>query len=114
MNISIRSTLYTGAAGALALALCTANVASADEPNPPTKTVNYADLDIEQPAGVKVLYRRIQAAAKQVCPRQMDSVDMIAAQQACINKAIDDAVKSVNVVALTELRFGSPLRLASK
>jgi hypothetical protein len=39
---------------------------------------------------------------------------VLSLQQACVSKAIDDAVKSVNVVALTQLRFGTPVRLASK
>jgi UrcA family protein len=89
--------------------------ADAAEQNPPTKIVKYGDLDLAKADGVQVLYRRIQAAAKEVCPvpNSMD-LHMQTLQQACIGHAIDEAVKSVNVVALTELRFGTPVRLASK
>ena len=89
--------------------------AEADEQDPPTKVVKYGDLNLANAEGVQVLYRRIQAAARDVCPisNSMD-LHMLSLQQACVGHAIDEAVNSVNVVALTQLRFGTPVRLASK
>jgi UrcA family protein len=111
-RIKIYATIYCtlGAVGNLLL-----GPAVAGEQDPPTKIVKYGDLDLAKADGVQSLYRRIQAAAKDVCPNanSMD-LSMVSAQRACMSRAIDDAVKSVNVVALTQLRFGTPVRLASK
>jgi UrcA family protein len=116
MNKTIRTNIYTAIYCALGTAaFCAATtVAAAEEQNPPTETVKYGDLDISKSAGARVLYHRIQVAARQVCPLTSNTIEMVTAEHACINKAIDDAVKSVNAVALSELRFGTPVRLASK
>jgi len=71
MNNTIRNTL--GAAsfflcGALTLGALQATARVADD-SVPTQKVSYADLDISKPAGAKVLYRRIVAAANRVGPR---------------------------------------------
>jgi len=117
MNKTIRTTLYTASYCAIGAAvLCTLTPpAVASEQDAPTKAVRFDDLDISKAAGAKALYRRIQAAAKEVCPLYMSSdLHLVAVQRACIEQAIDNAVRSVNAVALTELRFGSALRLANK
>jgi UrcA family protein len=116
MNKSIRLTLYTAlccAVGTAALGgLATAGAAEEDLQ---TKTVRFDDLDITKPAGAKVLYHRIQAAAFEVC-RGLSSREfqLKAKDHACIEQAIDNAVRSVDSAPLTELRFGSEFRLASK
>jgi UrcA family protein len=116
MNKSIRLTLYTGlccALGTMALGgLVTAGAAQEDLP---TKIVRFGDLDIGKPAGAKVLYRRIQAAAFEVCRGPSGrEFQLMAKDHACIEQAIDNAVRSVDSAPLTELRFGSEFRLASK
>jgi UrcA family protein len=116
-NTTLRTKLYRAiycTLGAAALCALTAT-AGADTQTPLTKTVKFDDLNIATPAGAKVLYRRIQAAAVEVCPPQMFyTLQMEQIQRACVNQAIDNAVKSVNSTALTALRFGSPARLANK
>jgi UrcA family protein len=111
-RIKIYAAIYCtlGAVGNLLL-----GPAVAAEQDPPTKVVKYGDLDLAKADGVQSLYRRIQTAAKDVCPTA-NSMDLstISIQHACMSRAIDDAVRSVNVVALTQLRFGTPVRLASK
>jgi UrcA family protein len=91
--------------------------AQASEPPPPTKTVKFADLDIQTVEGAKVLYHRIRVAADQVCASFDDAV-MREAKPHCVATAIDNAVKKVNAPYLTALRFGngnnSNVRLASK
>jgi UrcA family protein len=117
MNKTIRTTLYTASYCAFGAAvLCTLTTpAVASEQDVPTKTVRFDDLNIAKAAGAKVLYRRIQAAAREVCPLSISrGVYLAAVQRACIEQAIDNAVRSVNAVALTELRFGSALHLADK
>jgi UrcA family protein len=98
-----------------AAALCTlTSPAGAAENDPPSKIVRFDDLNIANPAGAKVLYHRIQAAAQQVCgPPVTRDLQRVALERACIEKAIDDAVRGVNAIALTELRFGKVRRLAS-
>jgi UrcA family protein len=95
-------------------ALCTLlGTAAADEPLL-SRTVGYADLNISQMAGAKVLYRRIEAAARQVCP--IGDARNLSAQQtrgACVKQAVDDAVKGVNSPMLSSLHAGHGLQLAS-
>jgi UrcA family protein len=117
MNTTLRTKAYTVIFCALGTAAFTTltTPAGADGLSPPTKTVKFDDLNITTAAGAKVLYRRIQTAAVEVCPAQMSySLRMEQAQRACVDHAIDNAVRKVNSPALTELRFGSPVRLASK
>jgi UrcA family protein len=67
--------------------------------------VRYAELDLSKPQGIDVLYRRIQAAAKQVC-RADTSVTALydrASQNTCYRDAVERAVRQVNLVTLTAL-----------
>jgi UrcA family protein len=98
-----------------ATTLCALQVpASAADDALPSRRVSYADLDISKPAGAKVLYRRIQEAAKQVCVFNA-STDLRVAERerACIEQAIDNAVKRVNSTALTDLHSAKVIHLAS-
>lgn len=118
MNRTIRTKLYTAiycTLGTAALCAASASVQAAAE-DVPSKTVKFEDLNITSQAGAKVLYGRIRAAARDVC-RASSGGDPILHQavSACIEKAIDKAVKDVNSPVLTSLRFGSgDVRLASK
>ena|SRR5271165_2317213 len=117
MNTTLRTKLQTALFCVLGTAAITALTlpAGADDLNLPSKTVKFDDLNITTAAGARVLYRRIQAAAVEVCPAQFTySLRMEQAQHACVDYAIDNAIKKINSPALTELRFGSPVRLASK
>jgi UrcA family protein len=117
MNTTLRAKLYIAigvAVGTAAISALTI-VAGADDLTAPTITVKFDDLNIATRAGAKALYRRIQAAAVEVCPEWDNSdLHMVAIQRACVDHAIDNAVRKVDSTALTELRFGSPVRLASK
>ena len=114
---TIRTKLYTAiywTLGTAALCAALASVQAAEDV--PSKTVKFADLNIASQAGAKALYGRIRAAALDVC-RDSSGGDPILrlAVSACIEKAIDKAVKDVNSPVLTSLRFGSgDVRLASK
>jgi len=116
MKSTIRTKLFTAICCILGAYFGMLTVpADADGLSPPSKIVKFDDLNIATPAGAKALYHRIQTAAVEVCPTQMSySLRMEQAQRACVDHAIDNAVKKVNSPALTELRFGSPVRLASK
>ena len=69
-----------------------------------SRAVRYADLNLNTMAGAKVLYKRIQLAAEQVCgdagSRQLDQA---AAAKACMDQAIDSSVRAVNRMLLTKV-----------
>jgi UrcA family protein len=63
-----------------------------------TETVNFQDLDLTTPAGIRQLYGRIHAAAERVC--EGDHIpDLIA--KACIRKAETEGIEKVNLPLLT-------------
>jgi len=63
----------------------------------PVKNVAYQDLDLNTQAGVQVLYKRIQVAAKQVCGK-VEGRDLrgVQAHDACVERAVSDAVGAVS------------------
>ncbi len=118
MNPNIRMKFYTAILSAFGTAsMCTLTTAPAGaaEQAVPSRTVRFDDLDINKPAGAKILYDRIKAAAVEVCePPMSRELSVVVVQRKCVEKAIDNAVMKVNSDVLTELRFGSGIRLASK
>ena len=118
MNTTTRTKLYTAIYLTLGTAaLCALSVSvEASDLDVQAKTVKFSDLNISNPAGAKVLYRRISTAARDVCVRTSGTDPILrVGTRACMDKAIDQAVKDVNSPALTSLRFGtSDVRLASK
>jgi UrcA family protein len=117
MNTSIRIKIYTAISCFMSTAaLCSAVSTTAEAEDVPSKIVKFNDLDITTPAGAKVLYKRIRAAARDVCELSTGT-DPIMSQsnKVCIDTAIDRAVRKVNAPMLTNLRFGNTdVRLASK
>ena len=94
---------------------CTLVTTAGAQESPPSKTVRYSDLDISNPEGAKALYHRIRAAARDVCELSTAGDPVLrTAVQACVDTAIDNAVRKVDAPALTSLRFGGGIRLASK
>ena len=94
---------------------CTLVATAGAQESLPSKTVRYSDLDISNPEGAKALFHRIRAAARDVCDLSIgrDAV-LRAAEKACVDTAIDNAVRKVDSPELTSLRFGGDIRLASK
>ena len=67
----------------------------------PQVAVRFADLDVSHPEGAAVLYRRISAAAKKVCaPIESFRYSLVDRRDSCIDKAITNAVNTVNQPAL--------------
>jgi UrcA family protein len=85
-------------AGAFAmLTVATTSFAGAPSADPPTMSVRYDDLDLATAAGVNTLYRRISAAAQQVCPDVYSrDLGVVAAGERCQANAIAQAVRQVN------------------
>jgi UrcA family protein len=113
-STTLRSTLTAAACLGVGLT-CLATLADAAVEPPPTRVVRYADLDISREPGARVLYRRIQAAARQVCEGNvMSNVHLLGKEKACFNHAVDEAVQRVNSAALAQVYGSAMPRLASR
>jgi UrcA family protein len=72
--------------------------AAADRIETVSAVVKYGDLNISNPEGAAALYRRIVAAARNLCgPYDVDTRDLVAGarMERCAHKAIADAVTKV-------------------
>lgn len=96
-----RSLIAAALLGALSASLATLP-AAADSFERLKETVKFGDLDISHPNGAAVLYGRIHTAAENVCSPYERSGSLSAKMHlnACINKAVADAVTAVNEPAL--------------
>jgi UrcA family protein len=94
--------LFTAAAiGAFATSFTVAAHA-AESTDVPQVIVKYADLAVSSPQGAAALYHRIWGAALTVCrPLEDGSLASQKIMDACIHKAIADAVAKVNQPALS-------------
>jgi UrcA family protein len=90
---------------ALACALGSAGASAEDRDDAPTAHVYFGDLNLGNPTGVQMLYRRINLAANKVCG-QADLRDLRATErkEQCIEHAIDEAIATVNNPKLSALR----------
>jgi UrcA family protein len=91
--------------------LCCAALSSANGLDLREVTVKFGDLDVSRPEGATRLYRRIRAAAKEVC--SPDGYGLVAATQAdsCVDKSIAEAVAKVNqpmLSAVLNAKRGKP------
>lgn len=84
------------------LALGSSAVSLADDSGDVRKmTVKFADLNVSSPQGAAQLYVRIRGAAKSVCaPPTYWATLGTSEMDACVRKAIADAVTKVNQPAL--------------
>jgi UrcA family protein len=66
-------------------------------------TVHFDDLNLEQPRGVAVLYRRVRLAAEQACgePQRPGEAILSSDWRACVAQAVERAVVTVDRPALT-------------
>jgi len=86
--------------------LTTTAQAEASWGSTPQIVVRYADVNLSTDYGVQVLYKRLQAAARQVCSTYEGHNNLLsnrAKWQACYDQALAGAVTEVNVEQLTAL-----------
>jgi UrcA family protein len=78
------------------------NATAHDADGPPQHVVSYADLNLDNAAGIKVLYRRLFQAARGVC-QTIPSAPYLRKLEAkrCQRTAMNDAVAAVNNANLT-------------
>jgi UrcA family protein len=101
MNTRIKNVKNTLVAVAAMSAALLVSVVHAGEVQ--TRAVAYSDINLNTEAGVKVLYQRIHGAANQVCGDvEVRDLPSVRAHQACIEKAVSDAVAAVNNQRLTQ------------
>jgi UrcA family protein len=99
-------TLGTAAAVTLALGVATVQAEpQTDITGALVVHVRYDDLNLASPDGAKTLYRRIRAAAKEVCPQGGPQEDLTryAISQTCQSQAIERAVHEVHDPRLAAL-----------
>ncbi|NLG76216.1 MAG: UrcA family protein [Xanthomonadaceae bacterium] len=89
-------------ASAIFVAFVVAGPSQADD-TPRTRTVRFADLDLDKTEGAATLFSRIRAAARSVCDEHR-SRELIRQQRyiACIDLAVANAVARVDEPTLTE------------
>lgn len=71
---------------------------AADPTEAPRITVKFGDLNVSNPQGAAALYARIRSAAKTVCVPGESRLSPLV--DACVHKAIADAVIRVNRMEL--------------
>jgi UrcA family protein len=98
-----RRSSATALCGVLASSFA-ALAAASDSFAPLTVRVNYGDLDVGRPQDAAVLYRRIRAAAENVCsPHEITGLAAKMHLNTCINKAVSRAVATVDAPALSRV-----------
>jgi UrcA family protein len=85
-------------AGSALGAACSAPASAA---NAPDMTVTYQDLNLANQADVRILYRRLKAAASDVCgPVSAQDLSRHLNYERCYNAALEHAVMQINVPQL--------------
>jgi len=71
-------------------------------------SVSYADLNLENEEGVRVLYRRLQYASKKVCGGGWHggSIIMKSSRVQCYRETLSNAVDKLDIEDLTHIHAG--------
>jgi UrcA family protein len=112
-SIGLRGVIASAIFGSLGLGLWAVGAA---DPSAESRTVRFADLNLSDPSGAHVLYRRIRAAAQVVCSHYFFATDTDKAR--CVRDATADAVSRIAQPALSAVynannRPSAPSDLAS-
>ena len=91
-------------ASATILGLAVLNVAHATDIAPKSRTVQFADLDLNKAAGAATLFNRIKGAALAVCESHRGSMTLRDQERHadCMRIAVSNAVARVDEPMLTE------------
>lgn len=94
----------------LGVGTAVSHAAAADSAIHQSMSVRYSDLSLDRPGDVKTLYRRIEAAADQVCgPREMTGSHLAAPSYLqCHHAAVKQAVQAVANPALSAYYLALP------
>jgi UrcA family protein len=106
-NWSLIRVATLAVAGVLAAAGTT--VAQPAGAGPRSVVVRYGDLDLQNPAAVQTLYRRIRFAAREVCgPAPPRELDRRQPWLECYRAAVAEAVAQTGHAGLEALHGGRP------
>jgi UrcA family protein len=73
-----------------------------------TQVVGFADLNLQSPQGIRILYARIRTAAQEVCePAYFLVGQSNVGQWRCQKRAIEQAVAAVRSTSLTAFQMSS-------
>lgn len=99
-HLSVTALALAGSLMTLSIALSPAYAGAAAAP---ALEVKVGDLDLDKPAGVAVLYERLQFAARKVCgPSSVTGSRLsLREQRSCVISAVDNAVHRLDKPALT-------------
>jgi UrcA family protein len=87
---------------AAATALVCGGASLASGSDPPQRIVKFGELDLDKPAGVETLYRRLRSAAKEVCKPGISVPQTLRSKsRACTELTLADAVTQINHPNLT-------------
>ena len=89
--------------GTLALIAAPYAATAQDTPQPLSKNVAYADLDLDTPEGARILYGRLRNAANYVCKTSANFSEPGAGWKACYDATLAKAVAQINKATLTKL-----------
>jgi len=102
MTMTVRG-MTLGCAAILGCSAAVASPAGAAIDEPATYVVHFADVDLSRIDGAATVYTRIRGAANQVCrPLESRDLGLLVKHRACVDKAIADAVASVNRPLLSQ------------
>ena len=69
----------------------------------PSRTVNMAETNFRDSASVKVLYSQLRRSAQAVCDSNSANPRIQQADQACVDRALDQAIRAASRPTLTAL-----------
>ena len=97
--------------GCLLGAAMSQTAAAAPLDDVPAVVVKYDAVSLNTEPGVRALYRRLEAAARSVCPAESNR-DLTSATLAkeCREAAVDRAVRQINSPRLAEMRVAGAKR----
>jgi len=104
MKTSIRIHFVARCAGVALIggAVLSSHVLAAERLDPRSITVKFADLNLQTPAGVEALYKRIHSAATQVCDSGVQrNLLILASDRKCVATAETQAIEKVHNAALS-------------
>jgi UrcA family protein len=110
----MQTPIIIGAVSALMLSIASIALASPATDDTRSITVSYRELDISQPAGAQVLYKRIVRAATAVCDDFVQPYNELRARKStCFKDAVANAVADVNSVELFAIHRAHMTQVAS-
>ncbi len=110
--------IYKIAVAAAALAICAtgAVAAPADDSQMISVKVSTSGINLNDPAGAKLVMTRIHNAAEALCGYRPDSrlLAQVAVYDSCVSQTVDRAVRSSHMPSLAQTDDGKTLVEASR